>query len=167
MPTLPGWAGGFETVFDAHFSVRERPDFFTGTCHQAVVLWAAFLTRGSVLPGRSGVRSRAMVSSISSIMTATAFCFVRTASPTAFTTPTSKRSSMLPPRNPPANSSSTQWIIQEGTIQAPSSSRFNALAEEWKWRHRKAHLSFFECLGLENLASNALSAKLGGPKNDR
>jgi serine/threonine protein phosphatase PrpC len=58
VPTLPGWAGGFETVFDAHFSVRERPDFFTGTCHQAVVLWAAFLTRGSVLPGRSGVRSR-------------------------------------------------------------------------------------------------------------
>jgi len=45
-------------IFDAHFSVRERPDFFTGTCHQAVVLWAAFLTRGSVLPGRSGVRSR-------------------------------------------------------------------------------------------------------------
>jgi len=33
-------------IFDAHFSVRERPDFSAGFSHQAVVLWSAFFGAG-------------------------------------------------------------------------------------------------------------------------
>ena len=33
-------------IFDAHFSVRERPDFSAGFSHQAVVLWSAFFDAG-------------------------------------------------------------------------------------------------------------------------
>jgi hypothetical protein len=33
-------------IFDAHFSVRERPDFSAGFSHQAVVFWSAFFDAG-------------------------------------------------------------------------------------------------------------------------
>ena len=33
-------------IFDADFSMRERPDFSAGFSHQAVVLWSAFFDAG-------------------------------------------------------------------------------------------------------------------------
>ena len=33
-------------IFDANFSMRERPDFSAGFSHQAVVLWSAFFDAG-------------------------------------------------------------------------------------------------------------------------
>jgi len=98
----------------------------------------------------------------SALNQATDFCFARTASPTAFTTPTSKRSSMPPPRNPHANSSSPQWIIQEGTIQPPSSSRFNALAIEKNQKHTAFCNSPPNCFGPKSSGINH-----NRPKGDR